>query len=131
MNDSANPTRRKSRVPIAMRVQVAKLFGSSSRYASAEMLADSDWKRVLLRVLAELDRYMAENVDTDAFHALMLHSGLYAAHESLKGDDFWPGYVEGITRFALLLMGDYPDHKRRGKGRKPVKHYRPVGRAEA
>lgn len=74
------------------------------------------WKRTLLAVLAELDRYLAANVETDDVHLLMLHSGLYAAHESLRHEDFWPGYVEGITRFAVLLMGDYPDHRRR-KGR--------------
>jgi hypothetical protein len=54
----------------------------------------------------------------------MLHSGLFAADEALKEEDFWPGYVEGITRVLLLLMGDYPDHRRRRTGRREVDHYK-------
>ena len=83
----------------------------------------AQWRRTLVSVLRELDRYLTANVATDEVHLLMLHSGLYAAHESLKQEDFWQGYVEGITRFALLLMGDYPDHRKRKGGRKEDGHY--------
>jgi hypothetical protein len=53
----------------------------------------------------------------------MLYSGIYAAREALKTDDFWPGYTEGITRVAFMLMGDYPDHRQRKFGAKPRDHY--------
>lgn len=71
----------------------------------------------------ELDRYLAKNVQTDSVHWLMLHSALAAASESLKQDNFWPGYAEGITRLALVLMGDYPDHRKRGRGGRRGDHY--------
>jgi hypothetical protein len=66
---------------------------------------------------------VATNVDTDDMHHMMLLSGLAAAHESLQEDDFWPGYVEGITRAMLVLLGDYPDHRRRKTGRRQADHY--------
>jgi hypothetical protein len=110
-------------VPQGMRVQLARLFGADSRCARAERQTSAQWRHTLLRVLQELDRYVAANIVTDQLHMLMLHSGLYAAHESLNEEDFWPGYAEGITRVALVLMGDYPDHRRRKKGRKQGDHY--------
>jgi hypothetical protein len=51
-------------------------------------------------------------------------SGLAGAHESLEEEDFWAGYCEGITRLALSLLGDYPDHRRRKGGRRQDDHYR-------
>lgn len=106
-----------------MKVQLARLFGPSDSAARLDMATVGQWRRTLRRVLRELDRYLSTNVDTDAVHLLMLHSGLAAAHESLKRHNFWPGYAEGITRLALLLMGDYPDHRRRRKGRHRTGHY--------
>lgn len=112
-------------VPPCMRVQLARLFGATSREATAEKRSATQWRNTLLRVLRELDHYLAANViATDELHWLMLYSGLYAAHESLKQKDFWPGYIEGITRLALILTGDYPDHRRRKKGRKQHNHYK-------
>jgi len=84
----------------------------------------AQWKKTLRGILHELFCYLEANVETDDVHWPMLHSGLGAAYESLKGEDFWPGYVEGITRLALILMGDYPDHRKRKRGRKPEDHYR-------
>jgi hypothetical protein len=49
---------------------------------------------------------------------------LAAADESLKDEDFWLGYAEGITRLALVLLGDYPDHRKRKPGRKKDSHYK-------
>src|ERR1700735_1686761 len=112
-----------SAVPQGMRVQLARLFGADSACARAGRQSNAQWRRTLLNVLHELDRYLAANVVTDEVHMLMLHSGLYAAHESLKQEAFWPGYTEGIIRVALVLMGDYPDHRRRMKGRKQKTHY--------
>jgi len=54
----------------------------------------------------------------------MILSGLAAADQALKEKNFWPGYVEGMTRVVLLLMGDYPDHRRRKPGRKKADHYK-------
>ncbi|HKM89547.1 MAG TPA: hypothetical protein VJX29_02945 [Candidatus Acidoferrales bacterium] len=111
-------------VPPAMKVQLARLFGSASPEVTREMKSPEQWRRILQRVLLELDRYLSANVETDAVHRVMLHSGLHAANESLKRQDFWPGYVEGITRLALLLMGDYPDHRKRRRGQRPGERYR-------
>ena len=107
-----------------MKVQLARLFGSASRDVRRDMNSPKQWRRILQRSLVELDRYLSANVETDAVHLLMLHSGLHAADESLKREDFWPGYVEGITRLALLLMGDYPDHRKRRGDRLHGERYR-------
>src|SRR5271155_2585119 len=109
--------------PPAMKVQLARLFRPSSREARLETGSATEWRRVLRKVVRELDRYLSTNVETDAVHRLMLHSGLSAANESLKRHNFWPGYVERITRLALLLMGDYPDHRKRVRGGRRKQHY--------
>src|SRR5579864_5586240 len=106
-----------------MQVQLARLFGSNSKEARGKTRTPAQWRRTLKSVLREIDSYVQRNVDTDDLHLLMLLSGLAAADESLKGDDFWPGYVEGMTRLALILLGDYPDHRRRKPGRKKDNHY--------
>jgi hypothetical protein len=106
-----------------MQVQLARLFGSESPEARIQERTPTQMKRLLKRLLAELDAYLEENVDTDDLHRLMLSSGLFAAHEALNEEEFWPGYIEGLVRFALLLMGDYPDHRRRRGGRKKEDHY--------
>ncbi|HET9179773.1 MAG TPA: hypothetical protein VFQ24_15565 [Terriglobia bacterium] len=108
----------------AVQVQLSRLFGSVSKEASIRKRTTAQWRRSFKAVLREIDRYVAANVDTDEIHRLMLSSGLAAAAESLKQEDFWPGYVEGITRLALTLLGDYPDHRRRKPGRKPEGYYR-------
>ena len=106
-----------------MKVQLARLFGSSSSEATLDKRSVAKWRHTLLNVLSELERYLAENIATDDVHLLMLHSGIDAARASLQTEEFWPGYAEGITRLALLLMGDYPDHRRRKRGRKQEGHY--------
>lgn len=106
-----------------MATQLARLFGSASIEAKATERTDAEWKRTLRRVLAELERYLDANVTTDEPHRYMLQTGLWAAAESLKERDFWPGYAEGITRFALLLLGDYPDHRARRLHGKSSRHY--------
>ena len=111
-------------VPRSMQVQLARLFGSGSKQAQSTMLSSSEWRKTLRAVLHELDCYIAHNVDTDELHPMMLLSGLAGADESLKEVDFWPGYVEGITRLALVLLGDYPDHRKRKHGRKKDDHYK-------
>jgi hypothetical protein len=108
----------------AMRVQLARLFGSGSKLASSDPKTAAQWKKTLTAVLDELEQYLAANVDTDEFHRLIVAGGLVGAREALKQEDFWPGYVEGITRLAFILLGDYPDHKRRKKGRKDQDHYK-------
>lgn len=101
-----------------------RLFGANSAEAKASTRTNAEWRRTLRSVLHELDRYVAENVDTDELHHLMVLTGLAAADKALKEKNFWPGYVEGITRVALLLLGDYPDHRRRKPGRKKADHYK-------
>ncbi len=111
-------------VPRVMQIQLARLFGGDSAEARSTTRTSVQWRATLAKVLRELEAYLEENVDTDELHRLFLESGLFAARESLGDDDFWPGYVEGITRFSLILMGDYPDHRRRKAGRKKDEHYR-------
>lgn len=113
-----------SPVPKSVQVQLARLFGSGSVEATKQVRTASEWKRTLRRVLHELDRYITTNVDTDELHATILASGLFAADESLKAEEFWPGYAEGLTRVILGLLGDYPDHRRRRRGAKSSDHYR-------
>lgn len=110
-------------VPRSMQVQLARLFGEVSNEAKATSRSAVEWRRTLRRVLADLERYLDENVTTDEMHRFMLATGLWAAKESLKEKDFWPGYVEGITRFALVLLGDYPDHRKQRLRGKHKSHY--------
>jgi hypothetical protein len=121
--NSGSPEQDGKAVPKAMQVQLARLFGAESKEASTFNRKATDWRKTLRAVLREIDRYVAENVDTDELHRWMLLSGLAAAEESLKEEDFWPGYAEGITRLALVLLGDYPDHRRLKPGRKKDGHY--------
>jgi hypothetical protein len=110
-------------VPPSMQVQLARLFGSGSSEATQQTRSSTQWKRTLRRVLSEVNHYLEANVETDDVHWPMLYSGLAAAYESLKQEDFWPAYTEGMTRLALILMGDYPDHRKRRAGRKQDDHY--------
>ena len=105
-------------------MQLSRLFGAGSKRASSSPQTPAQWRRTLAAVLNELAGYLAANVDTDALHEMMLASSLAAAREALKEEDFWPGYVEAITRISLLMMGDYPEHRRRTKGRKDQDHYK-------
>ena len=106
------------KVPTSWKVQLSRLFGGNSIEAQKDNRTPAEWKKTLNKILDELYKYLEENVHTDEMHTLMLYSCLYAAHEALKEKDFWPGYLEGITRLSLLLMGDYPDHRRRRGGKK-------------
>ncbi len=108
----------------ATRVQLSRLFGADSKLVTSNARTPTQWRKTLQAVLREIERYVEANVDTDEFHRMILFSGLIGAKEALKHDDFWPGYVEGITRFALILLGDYPDHRRRQSGRKDKGHYK-------
>jgi hypothetical protein len=110
-------------VPPAFQVQLARLFGAESAEAEPEVRTPAQWKRTLQNLLDEVYRYAQENVETDELHWFMICTAFAAAHEALKGKDFWPGYVEGIVRLNLLLLGDYPDHRKRKRGKKKDEHY--------
>ena len=104
-------------IPKAVSVQLNRLFGPESSEARCSTRSDAQWRKTVIAVLGEIDRYRRANIHTDAVHALMLDSGLLAAHLAAKKEEFfWPSVVEGLVRFALTLMGEYPDHRRR-KGR--------------
>src|SRR5438876_12294495 len=113
-----------SSVPEGMKVQLARLFGSTSREAQASSRSAAQWRKTFRRVTDELERYIETNVNTDELHFFLLLTCILAARESLKEDNFIIGYSEAITRLALLLMGDYPDHRRRAKGMKRGDHYK-------
>jgi hypothetical protein len=108
----------------AIQVQLSRLFGAASTEARTESRTSREWRKTLRKVLEELYRYARANIETDELHWQMLLSSFAAAHESLKEEDFWPGYVEAVTRLALLLLGDYPDHRKRRTGKKSNDHYR-------
>lgn len=107
-----------------MQVQLARLFGATSKHAIADKRTNAQWRKILKSVLNEIEQYVRANMDTDEFHRYMVFSGIASAREALKADDFWPGYIEGITRITLTLLGDYPDHRRRKPGRKDAEFYR-------
>ena len=108
----------------AMQVQLSRLFGAASKVATTDKRTNAQWRKTLKSVLNEVEQYIRANMDTDEFHRYMVFSGIASAREALKEDDFWPGYAEGITRIALTLLGDYPDHRRRKPGRKDAEFYR-------
>jgi hypothetical protein len=110
--------------PREMQVLISKLFGDSSKVAHFDSLSEAQYKNVLAQIVNELYYYMNENIKTDQLHREMLLSGLYAAKEALKEKDFYLGYIAGILRFSLLLMGEYPDHRKRKRGRKNTEYYK-------
>ncbi len=110
--------------PMAMQNQLSRLFGATSAEARKVARSPSEWKNTLRKVLHEISRYISANIDTHELHSLVIASGLCTADESLKNEDFWPGYAEGLTRVILALLGDYPDHHRRKGGGKASDHYR-------
>jgi len=118
--------KKKSEVPVpeSMQVLFSMLFGNSSNVALKKSMTTSEWKRVLYKVLTELYNYLEANVKTDDMHFHMLCSFTDGAHKSLENDHFWPGYITAITGLSLILMGDYPDHRRRIGGRKCQDHYK-------
>jgi len=115
---------RSTSCPPAMKIQLERLLGPSPSLQRFDNPSPAEWRSALRRVLRELGRYLAANVHTDELHRIMLLSGLAAAAESLKQEKFWPGYVEGVTRLALVLMGDYPDYRRRRPARRGHERFR-------
>ncbi|MCK9636862.1 MAG: hypothetical protein M0R41_11360 [Methylobacter tundripaludum] len=110
-------------VPRAFQVQLGRLFGEASREATAQERTPAEWKKTLKKTLDELYQYARTNIETDELHWLMICSAFCAANESLKEEFFWPGYVEGLSRLNLLVLGDYPDHRKRKTGKKKTEHY--------
>lgn len=110
-------------IPPAFKVQFGRLFGGQTAFNRNDDLTDTEWKHVLHNILIELERYLKQNVDTDELHMYMLYTGFLAAENALNERDFWPPYCEAILRISFLLMGDYPDHRRRKGGRKHEGYY--------
>lgn len=107
-----------------MKVQLSRLFGAESKIAMKGARSEVEWRHDLNLVLAELWSYVISNVETDTVHRVMLQSGFHSAGKALLTDqNFWPGYVEGITRIMLCLLGNYPDHRKRKAGSKKNDHY--------
>lgn len=117
------PRATSQRVPKAFQNHLERLFGSESRYSKSEYKSPSEWRKLLKALLVELDRYRQANVRADQLHEMLLREALRSTEEALKSQDFWPGYAERLARFALLLMGDYPDHHRRKGGKRRNDHY--------
>jgi hypothetical protein len=51
----------------AMRVQLARFFGSGSKLASSDPTTGAQWKKTLTSVLDELEQYLAANIDRMSF----------------------------------------------------------------
>jgi len=111
-------------VPPAVLIQLARLFGSTSKEASAESRTPAQWRRSLKKLLDELYVYADTNVQTDEMHWFMICTAFASAAEALKEEVFWPGFMEGIVRLNLLLLGDFPDHRKRKAGQKRTDHYK-------
>lgn len=111
-------------IPASLQVQLARLFGATSSEATKTTRTLSEWRRTLRNLLDELYTYASSNVQTDEMHWFMVRTAFAAAAESLKDDDFWPGFCEGLIRLNFLLLGDYPDHRRRKGGKKRDDHYK-------
>lgn len=112
-------------IPKSFKVQLARLFGSTSAEARVESRTPAQWKKTLKKLLDELYQYTRANIETDDLHWIMLCTAFASADEALKNeDDFWPGFVEGLIRLNLLILGDYPDHRKRKAGKKKTGHYR-------
>src|SRR5882762_9869894 len=92
--DSKRKGNSANQVPPGMEAQLARLFGAASSEAKTKSRSPAQWKRTLRSILHELYVYLETNVETDDVHWRMLYSGFAAAYESLKGKDFWPGYIE-------------------------------------
>jgi hypothetical protein len=113
-----------TRVPPALQIQLARLFGSTSVEAGLESRTNAQWRRSLKKLLDELYAYADANVQTDEMHWFMICTAFAAGAEALKEEDFWPGFFEGMIRLNLLLLGDYPDHRKRKGGKKRNDHYK-------
>jgi len=103
---------------------LSRLFGEQTREASTTERSTQEWRTILKRIINELELYLQENIRTDEVHVGMLKAMLHFTKESTNDDDLWQAYSAGITKFALALMGDYPDHRRRKTGRKKDGHYK-------
>jgi hypothetical protein len=111
-------------IPVSLQVQIARLFGTTSSEATKTTRTLSEWRRTLRKLLDELYAYASSNVHTDEMHWFMVCTAFAAAAESLKDNDFWPGFCEGLIRLNFLLLGDYPDHRGRKGGKKRSYHYK-------
>ena len=111
-------------IPNSMIVMLKKLFGAESIKNDLGILSESQYKNYLSKIIDELFTYLDENVQTDELHKLMLISGLCAAKTSLDKTNYYIGYIEGLIRFSLLLIGEYPEHQNRKGGRKRKNHYK-------
>jgi len=101
--------------PEAMKVQLARLFGSDSSEANKESRTLAEWRKTFRHCMKEIELYIEHSVDSDSAHRLLLQTAVWSAQEALKrdGPDLYIAYIEALTRMALALMGDYPDHRRR------------------
>ena len=120
---SPRPPKPRQSIPPAFKVQFGRLFGGQTVFNRNDDMTEAEWKRVLHNILRELEQYLKYNVDTDELHMYMIYTGFLAAEKALNERDFWPPYCEAILRISFLLMGDYPDHRRRQGGRKQEGFY--------
>jgi hypothetical protein len=115
---------KKYSVPISLQGSLQSMFGWGTKIGSSTHLSDSEFKKVVEKVLNELERYLSKNVQTDPFHQEELQRAIKSAKLYFNDEYWWPGVFEGLVRLSLLLMGDLPTHEKYSKGKKDNDYYR-------
>lgn len=110
------------RVPDNMIDLLVGLFGPTSGIAWREYRTTREWKHLFRKINDELFNYLEMNINSDFLHMRDIEGALLKADKSLEDDFFWLGYIEGLIRLILLLMGDIPLHLK-STGRKCKDHY--------
>lgn len=112
--------------PESLKNLLLRLFGDIKISNNTEK-TEKEWRDIFLKILNELDNYLRENIETDELHILMIHSGLASAHRHIEENENFDqallGYLEGLIRFSLSILGDLPNHSKRKGGRKKDDHY--------
>lgn len=111
-------------LPRSLQCLLQSMFGWGTKIGSSTHLSDSEFKKVVGKVLNELEKYLSENVHADPFHQEELQRAIKSAQLYFKNEYWWPGVFEGVIRLSLLLMGDLPTHEKYSKGKKNNDYYR-------
>jgi hypothetical protein len=114
---------KKHEVPLSLRILLQSMFGQGSKIGKSTDLSDSEFKKVVGKVLTELEKYLSENVHSDPFHQKKIRCAIKSAQLYFKEEYWWPGVFEGIVRLSLLLMGDTPIHENYLMGNKDDNYY--------
>jgi hypothetical protein len=102
----------------------ASLLGKRNARGFAEWRPKRYWRKLYLRLIDSLERYICTNVITDKSHRDDLAAALKYLRQAIEISEP-QREAELVTSFAalcLLLLGDRPDHRHRSIVNRP-KHY--------